>query len=310
MQQVSDWVAVGGDVSIRHGAATTVGKIRNVNEDSFLVSDTVYAVADGMGGHRSGDVASRLTLDVVTQTLAGRVPRVEELSDVVDKANLRVRLEAVEQSRLGMGTTLVAVVAVQNSDAVSLAVLNVGDSRCYEMVGGELRQVSTDHSLVQEMVDRGEITPDEVRTHPDRNVVTRAIGVDPMVSGDYFILPDLGVSRLLLCSDGVHGELSDEAIASVLRHFDEPQRTADALIELVMEHPARDNATVVVVDVRRAARLDDVRTADITGPRPPRIGSTAPLPGSIMIDAVPGMGERAASDQGATVTPLIDEVPR
>ncbi len=306
------WTFFDDSLSVRVGAATHVGKIRKVNEDGFGIAPGAYVVADGMGGHKSGDVASSLALEAVRDLVAGGIPSVALLTAVVDDANAHVRDHAASEGRIGMGSTLVGALVVRNSDALSVAVVNVGDSRCYTLVGGHFRQVTTDHSLVQEMVERGELTTEQARTHPDRNVVTRAIGIDESVAGDFVILPELPVSRLLLCSDGVHGELSDEAISSVLNYFEDPQEAADAVIARVLESPARDNATAVVVDVRRASVGSGEAIAEVTGPRPsthavPKVGPDCDA--GEMITDVPA----AVPVERSTLTntrSVIDEVPR
>ena len=319
---------------ISSGAATDVGKIRRLNEDSYLDVPGAFVVADGMGGHQAGDVASRLTIEAVAAMLSEGVPDVSTISSLVQRANSSVRAHAGAEGQHGMGSTLVGAFVVRNADEDSLVVVNVGDSRCYSLVDGIVAQVTTDHSLVQELVDAGEILPEAAATHPERNVVTRAIGIEDVVAGDFFVLPALPRVRLLLCSDGVSGELADEQLAEILSTVADPADAAAALIVAVLAGRAADNATAIVIDVVRMSDVsaDEGSEPDVTGPRPvvafpdPEItapiahlqqpaqappGPTAPPPVTPLISAVPG----AADDEVPVADPaemsiIIDNVPR
>jgi len=304
------------------GAATHVGKVRRLNEDSYLDAPGAFVVADGMGGHQAGDVASRLTIEAVQAMLAEGLPDVGTIASLVQRANASVRVHAGSDGQRGMGSTLVGAFVVQNADEESIVIVNVGDSRCYSLIDGVVAQITTDHSLVQELVDAGEITPEAAVSHPERNVVTRAIGIEDVVAGDFFVLPALPHVRLLLCSDGVSGELSESRIAGILTSLSDPAEAADALVAAVLEGRAADNATAIVVDVGRTAAiafgLDD--GLDVTGPRPvavlPDPEVTAPLPrfpppSTPMISAVPGAEKAAAaSSVPAEANIVIDDVPR
>lgn len=309
-------------MEITWGAATDVGKVRRLNEDSFLDVLGAFVVADGMGGHQAGDVASRLTIEAVKDMLAEGRPDVGTIASLVQRANDSVRTHAGSAGQHGMGSTLVGAFVVQNADEESLVIVNVGDSRCYSLVDGIVSQVTVDHSLVQELVDAGEIPPEAAATHPERNVVTRAIGIEDVVAGDFFVLPPLPHVRLLLCSDGVSGELSADRLAELLTTLDDPMDVAVALIAAVLEGRAADNATAIVVDIRRSdvAVLDELNGLDVTGPRPmvalhdPDV--TAPLPGfpppsTPLISAVPGAeGEVPTASLTVEDTVIIDDVPR
>lgn len=300
------------------GAATDTGKIRKVNEDSFLELPGVFVVADGMGGHQAGDVASRLTVEAVTEVIGDDLPDISVLGELVRRANESVRSHANTVGREGMGSTLVGALLVRNGDEESIVVVNVGDSRCYALVDGTLAQITKDHSQVQELVDAGEITPEQATTHPERNVVTRAIGIDDTVAGDFFVLPSLAHSRLLLCSDGVSGELTHDHMTELLATLDDPQEAADALVAAVLQGRAGDNATVVVVDVVRdiAPLEDEDSDADVTGPRPRR-ASTVELDDTVEHDHLKELiadvpGDRPDADQVApapTDHMLISDVP-
>lgn len=202
-----------------------------------------YAVADGMGGHRAGDVASTITVDVLAGH-ATATTTVEAVRRAIADANATVR-SAATGPRAGMGTTVVGAAPLADG---SVAVFHVGDSRCYRLHDGVLTLVTTDHTHVQELVDGGLLDADEAPGHPLRNVVTRAIGVNPEVAADVVVLaPPVG--RLLLCSDGLSGELTPRIIGRVLAGVADPARAAHRLVELVLDGPARDNATAVVLDV-------------------------------------------------------------
>jgi protein phosphatase len=213
------------------------------------VRQDAFVVADGMGGHQAGDVASRLTIEAVESLLTGVGLPVDALPSIVSAANARVRARAAETDQLGMGSTLVGAFLVDNGGDEEIAVVNVGDSRCYRMENGALRQVSRDHSYVQELVDAGTISAADAARHPERNVITRAIGVDPSVAADYYFLPSDGDYRFMLCSDGLSGEVDDTEIESVLRSADSPETAAELLLASVLRGEAADNITVVVVDV-------------------------------------------------------------
>jgi serine/threonine protein phosphatase PrpC len=237
----------------RVGSATDVGQVRSSNQDSCLPlpgehTDDLFVVADGMGGHNGGEVASRLAIDTVVEQFV--VPTSEALVDAVQAANDALIATAdADESLRGMGTTLVALAVVVTDGEERLAVANVGDSRCYLLERDRLRQVTKDHSVVQTLVDNGQITKAEAEHHPQRNILTRALGIDARVMTDSWELLPFAGDRYLLCSDGVFNEVGEAEIAEVLRHQPEP---ADAAAELVTRANAgggRDNITAVVVDV-------------------------------------------------------------
>ncbi|MGB8860941.1 MAG: protein phosphatase 2C domain-containing protein [Ilumatobacteraceae bacterium] len=317
-------------IDLTWGAVSDVGKVRRLNEDSYLEAPGAFVVADGMGGHQAGDVASRLTIEAVQSLLADGVPDVESIASVVQLANASVRSHADTAGQHGMGSTLVGAFVVRNADEDSIVVVNVGDSRCYSMRDGLVTQLTRDHSHVQELVDSGEISADAAVTHPERNVVTRAIGIEDVVAGDFFVLPAVDRLRLLLCSDGVSGELGFDAIGSVLAAHADPLDAAQALIAAVLEGRAADNATAIVVDVRRSDLVSEamVDDPDVTGPRPrvavdpeitapvPRQAFPPPTPDAVrveVISTVPGL-EAGSAPPTPPTTPgdsgaLISGVP-
>jgi len=231
-------------------AATDVGRMRKNNEDSYLSAKPVAAVADGMGGHSAGEVASAIAIEELA-ALGERGPwenetaATDDLKQAILRANRRIREMAASDRKLnGMGTTLVAL--LQDGDMVHVA--NVGDSRGYLLRQGELSQVTVDHSLVQELVDDGRLSPEDAERHPQRSVITRALGIDPEVEFDLFTYKLQVGDRLLLCSDGLSDVVEPTQIRKVLLRVRSPQKAARQLITVANEQGGPDNITVIVVD--------------------------------------------------------------
>lgn len=244
-------------VELRHGAATDVGLVREVNEDALLAAPPVFVVADGMGGHDGGDVASAIVVEEFARLAeAGYDPRnaVEAVRTALAASQDRIRAYSEEQQRRGIGRrrhagTTAVVAMLADDDGPMWLLANLGDSRIYRFSGGELAQVSVDHSLVQELVDAGRLDPAEVSTHPKRNVITRALGDPDGVEADFFVLPVDTAGRLLLCSDGITGMLDDQEVAAVLADAANPRDAADRLVAAAVAAGGEDNATAVVIDV-------------------------------------------------------------
>ena len=245
-------------IRLAGGAHSDVGRVRTNNQDAALAETTsaVYAVADGMGGHRGGEVASALALEALVNQLAsvrvggGPLDGVERVVDAVIGANEAVFEEARGNAELfGMGTTLCVLALIGAPGQEQLAVANVGDSRIYLLHEGELSQLTEDHSLVQGLVRDGQLTADEAAVHPNRNILTRVIGVEPAVEVDWWEWPALVGDRYLLCSDGLFNEVSDARIAATLRQLADPVEAARTLVSLANAGGGRDNVTCVVVDV-------------------------------------------------------------
>lgn len=230
------------------GAATDTGRVRQANEDSFLVVDGLFAVADGMGGHQAGEVASHLALETLQTefTAAGT----DVLVRAVENANhTLVSRSTADPELAGMGTTLVAMALVEASGRDAIGVVNVGDSRLYLLSDGNLAQITEDHSLVATMERQGRLTAAEAAVHPQRNILTRALGIDGTVLVDSWeILPVIG-DRYLICSDGLFNEVDENRIAATLRRLADPNEACRELIRLANEGGGRDNITCVVVDV-------------------------------------------------------------
>ncbi|WP_138443686.1 PP2C family protein-serine/threonine phosphatase [Sinomonas susongensis] len=237
------------------GAATDRGAIRELNEDSYLAREPVFAVADGMGGHEAGEVASGLCIEALADEdmlVPGQPVTMLDVVLAVRRADWAIR----EATGSRAGTTLAAAFSAQDDEgAPAWIVANVGDSRVYVTDHGEFDQITVDHSEVWELVARGEITREEARVHPRRNVVTRALGTGYDADPDLWLLPAFPGQRLLVCSDGLTTELEDLEIASILRRNPTSQGAADALVAAALESGGRDNVTVVVVGVEAA--VDD-----------------------------------------------------
>jgi protein phosphatase len=230
------------------GSATDVGKVRTVNEDRFLVADSLFAVADGLGGHQAGEVASKTAVETLGSSFNEHT--VDGLVDAVLKANHAVWQLARDNPDLqGMATTMTAVALVDEDDEERLALVNVGDSRAYLLQRGELEQLTEDHSLVEQLVREGRLTSEEAAIHPQRSIITRALGLDPEVEVDSWQLIPYEGDRLLLCSDGLTNEVTDDDIASTLRRVSDPVAAAQDLVEQARANGGNDNITVVVVDV-------------------------------------------------------------
>lgn len=244
-------------VQIQHGAATDVGLVREVNEDALLAMPPVFVVADGMGGHDGGDVASSIVVEEFARLAeAGYDPRnaVEVVRTALGASQDRIREYSEVQRRRGVsrrrhaGTTAV-VALLADDDGPMWLLANLGDSRAYRFADGVLAQVSVDHSLVQELVDAGRLEPAAAATHPKRNVITRALGDPDGVEADFFVLPIDPAARLLLCTDGITGMLDDEEVAAVLAATADPRDAADQLVAAAVAAGGQDNATAVVIDV-------------------------------------------------------------
>jgi protein phosphatase len=239
--------------TLRWGAVTHEGQLRTQNEDNHHAGDGLFVVADGMGGHLAGEIASEMAVHKLDERLpAGQVGSRDDLVAAINEANVEIynaSLHNPEQS--GMGTTLTAIAVVDDPlDGEVLAVANVGDSRGYVLRHGRLRQVTVDHSFVQELVAEGAITPAEARHHPRRNIVTRALGIEPYVRVDSWTMPIIRGDRFLLCSDGLVDEVDDTVIQGILAdNREDPTAAAQALVDAANASGGRDNITAVVVDV-------------------------------------------------------------
>ncbi|HEX4492859.1 MAG TPA: Stp1/IreP family PP2C-type Ser/Thr phosphatase [Acidimicrobiia bacterium] len=227
------------------GASSDVGQLRSGNEDSFLVDDRIslYAVADGMGGHQGGEVASATALEALRAAVAGG----DALDAAIVRANRSVYEKAgTDRALLGMGTTLTAIEILGES---TFLIGHVGDSRAYRVRDGVLEQLTEDHSLVEELVREGRLTPAEAKVHPQRSIITRTIGVDPDVDVDLYTLDARTGDRIIICSDGLTTMLGDDEVSHVAQLDADPRLAADHLVDAANEAGGEDNITVVVIDV-------------------------------------------------------------
>ena len=243
------------------GSRTDIGCVRDHNEDSLVVQPPLYVVADGMGGHAAGEVASEIAVQVIAER-APSTPDGAELSAAVGAANEEILLAARDgRGRDGMGTTVTAAIL----EGERLVIAQVGDSRAYLLHQGRLQQLTRDHSLVADMIEAGRLTPEEARVHPGRSVITRALGSVEGTQPDIYELNVEAGDRLLLCSDGLTGMVRDAEIEKILSHVHDPQQCASQLTDEALAAGGHDNVTVVVVDVVGFAERRRKRMARKTG---------------------------------------------
>lgn len=234
-------------MKLASGARTDVGRVRAGNEDSYFVDSPLFVIADGMGGHAAGDVASATAVEVIQEKRGEISPTdPETLSNVIREANRAIWSRSADDTNLrGMGTTC-TMILVADSEA---KVAHVGDSRAYLFRDGEIRQITDDHTLVGRLVREGKLQPEEAARHPQRSMVTRALGVDEDVEVDLFSLALEEGDRLLICSDGLSGMVSEDEMTEILNNESDPQRAADVLVDMANEAGGEDNITVIVIDV-------------------------------------------------------------
>lgn len=265
------------------GAASDVGRIRQQNEDSFIADPRLFVVADGMGGHNAGEVASAIAVRTMLDAAGDGFTDHETFVAAVRAANAAIHdaADGLSEQR-GMGTTLTAVAPLRLAagEPPALSITNVGDSRTYVFRDGELRQLSVDHSYVQELLSEGLVTAEEARVHPRRNIVTRALGIDGSVSPDAWVIPLVVGDRFLLCSDGLVDEVTDADIATVLHSVTDPNRAASELVAAANRNGGRDNVTVIVVDVQSAdsPAPSPVPTPPASAPHTAAVAARTPSP--------------------------------
>lgn len=242
-------------VTLAWAAHTDTGHRREVNEDSLLSQSPVFAVADGMGGHSAGDVASAA---VVTR-LSGLAGRADLDAASIDRS-LSLAVEDMASGAgvtdNGTGTTVTGAALSSISGAPKWIIFNIGDSRVYQLTSGVLEQLTTDHSVVQELVDAGSITREEADVHPHGNVITRAVGFHEPPVPDYRILPVRPGMRILVCSDGLTKELTAYGIRHYLMSNPRAEDAASALVTAALDNGGRDNVTVIVLDVLAVDRAE------------------------------------------------------
>ncbi|HEX6709269.1 MAG TPA: Stp1/IreP family PP2C-type Ser/Thr phosphatase, partial [Rubrobacter sp.] len=237
---------------------TDAGKVRQNNEDALLVGEgedeTLFVVADGIGGFEAGEVASSLAVDVLKD-----LPPDKPFKVAIGEANRRILAAGRGDEKLsGMGTTVVAIRFGGTQREPVAEVAHVGDSRAYLMRGGEMKPITEDHSLVAELVRSGDLTRDQAAEHPQKNLITRALGADEEVDVDTAVLPIEPNDRILLCSDGLSDMISETRISEILAEYpNDPERTARSLLSAALDAGGNDNITVVVVDVKEQPARED-----------------------------------------------------
>jgi len=234
-------------MKLASGARTDVGRVRTGNEDSYFVDSPLFVIADGMGGHAAGDVASATAVEVIQSkrdAISAADP--ESLSEAIREANRAIWKRSADDTNLsGMGTTCTMILV----DGATARIAHVGDSRAYLVHEGEMRQVTDDHTLVGRLVREGKLEPEEAARHPQRSMITRALGVDEDVEVDLLSLPVTEGDRLIICSDGLSGMVSEEEMTEILRDESDPQTAADRLVDRANDAGGEDNITVIVIDV-------------------------------------------------------------
>jgi protein phosphatase len=248
---------------VEQAGLTDVGRQREANEDNLVLAAPVFAVADGMGGARAGEVASRIAAETFRERRDSSQTPERQLEGVVQEANRRIyELGRRDESRRGMGTTLTATLV--DGDAVSIG--HVGDSRAYRLRDGELEQLTQDHSLVAELERSGQLTPEAAEHHPQRSIITRALGPEPEVEVDTHTHQARAGDVYVLCSDGLTGMISDSELATVLRAAPSLEEAAEALVRAANQSGGKDNITVVLfrLDDDGAGSADEPPTAEET----------------------------------------------
>ena len=279
------------DLHLAWGGATHIGRVRSINQDALHAEAGLFTVADGMGGAQGGEVAAQMA---VAELARSRRRTLDELMAAVRKANRQIFHEAERRPELaGMGTTVVSLAVVDGDSAPTAALANVGDSRAYRWRDGVLEQLTVDHNYVAEMVRRGELSETDAMVHPYRNMLTRAVGVEPEVMVDGRLESMATGDRFVLCSDGLFNELSSDAIASVLRRLADPTEAARELVRLANEAGGRDNVTAIVIDVHD-------RSSNPAPTVPAGVGETA---GASTAAAAAAAGPAGPADPADEVTP-------
>ncbi len=286
------------------------GLVRGTNEDAILAEPGWYVVADGMGGHAAGEVASGITIDTLRdRAQLGAETQESGIPHALERAHQAVRDVAGTDRVIGSTVTGLALSAF--ADQPTWLVWNIGDSRCYRIIGDELEQITRDHTVVAELMASGALTAEQASQHPERHVITRAVGADDTLQADYWMLAPVAGERFLLCSDGLTNEVSDHEIRSTLVGAGSPSAAAISLLAMALERGGHDNVSAVVVFNQptgtapdgplvgsevddtaprptRAARPSDRSTASADPPRPSDDHAPSMNHGSTLISEVPG----------------------
>jgi serine/threonine protein phosphatase PrpC len=242
----------GGVLELSWAAVTDTGRRREVNQDAMFASYPLFVVADGMGGHVGGEIASASTIDRLRAVADGGQVSPKTIEKALARAvkDIASHPEATDD---GTGTTVTGVFLDTTGEAAHWVTLNIGDSRVYLLRDGAIVQITTDHSVVQELVAAGRLSPEEAENHPYGNVITRAVGPSEGVTPDYVRLDVTEGDRFVICSDGLTKELTDYGIRHFLDENADPADAASAMLEAALENGGRDNITIIVLDVGRPA---------------------------------------------------------
>ena len=228
----------------RATARTDIGLVRRMNQDTVILGGKLMGVADGMGGHRGGETASAGTRDGLLRILEGRMPEEETLRDAISEVNLELwNQQLADESLSGMGTTLTVLWPGESNMLIG----HVGDSRCYLMRDGEMRQVTEDHSMVADMVRRGLLSEEQAASHPMRNYITRAVGTEPTIQADIYSVPRQAGDRWLVCSDGLHGLVGKDRLRELMG-MEDMEEAADQMIREALDQGGRDNISLVLAE--------------------------------------------------------------
>jgi protein phosphatase len=288
-----------------YAVSTDTGRKRRRNEDAYVVAPPLFAVADGMGGAQAGEVASKLAAAALEETDPGTLSAPEKVESLIQEANRRVHARATaDPATSGMGTTM--TVAIVEGSAVTIG--HVGDSRAYLVRDGELEQLTEDHSLVNELLKSGKLTPEEAETHPQRSVITRAVGTDPDVDVDSFTIDAHEGDIFLLCSDGLTDMVGDDDILDVAAKYrDDLDRVTKSLVSAANRGGGEDNITVVAFTISEAgetARMPAVDEDTMENVAAPKVDTMVVAPGDVEhVFLEPGSPEAEAATRREPISP-------
>ena len=252
-----------GALELSWAWATDTGRRRESNQDAAFAGPPLFIVADGMGGHIGGEIASASTVDRLGGVVADGPVNPKTIEKALTRA-VRDIASHPETTDDGTGTTLTGVYLDLSDGPPQWVTLNIGDSRVYLVREGDIEQITTDHSVVQELIAAGRLSPEEAENHPYGNVITRAVGPSESVAPDYVRLDVVDGDRFVICSDGLTKELTDYGIQHFLRENDDPAAAVEAMLDAALENGGRDNITIIVLDVTVRVTADDPENAPAT----------------------------------------------
>ena len=237
-------------ITVAWATRSDVGLRRAANEDAVVAASPIFAVADGMGGHAAGDVASAMAVEGLAHLIGDHPVSRRVVLEAIRAADAEISVKALEFDTEGMGTTVTGIAITESDTGVEgIVVFNVGDSRCYLLRSRTLNQLSHDHSVVQELVDEGVISEGEAEHHPERNVITRSLGAGVPLDIDWWMLEPITGDRFLLCSDGLFKGVHDSTLEQILVESAELEGAASALLDAALDAGGIDNISLVVLDV-------------------------------------------------------------